>query len=138
MDTNNILQGDWIFLHSEIYRNDQWEQYQTIENDSLHWIFNPMQEGLFGLEGVLIERDKGGKGDKDSQTTYTFDPDENLLTIDRSTYLEDGFCDICEEEIYTIEQSSQGNQEQQIYYLTLQNDPDYPAPYFRYVLLKIE
>ncbi|MFI3293777.1 MAG: hypothetical protein SNG27_09165 [Rikenellaceae bacterium] len=95
-----------------------------------------MQEGFFGLEGVIIERDKGGKGDKDSQTIYTFDPKENLLTIDCSTYLEDGFCDICEEEIYTIEQSSQGDQV--IYYFALQNDPDYPAPYFRYILQKVE
>ncbi len=134
MNTENILQGECILIRSEIYVNNQWELYENLEDEAIYWIFSPAQEGVLGVEGLLIERAHSAR---QSQTGYIYTPQEKLLTIDRSTYLEDGFCDICEEDLFTIEPYLHCTQEPSIYHFTLQSEPDHPAPYFRYILQKI-
>ncbi len=134
MKGENILQGEWIVICSEIYGSSGWEPYQLFDNDSLQWSFILDEEFPTEFKGWLIER---SEGQKDSETICMYHPENKLLTIDRSNYLDDGFCDTCEEEQYAIEPADESSQEKPLLYFSLQNEYDCPSPYFRYLLQKL-
>lgn len=138
MNAENILQGEWRVLCSEVYTVGGWERYENFDRRNLLWIFKSAQEQIYldtlEFNGELIER---CEGQKDCQTRYIYHPNNALLTIERATYLEDGFCDDYSEEQYSIEQLGDNCQELPLLYFSLQNEDDYPPPYFRYLMQRV-
>lgn len=134
---SNIFEGSWDIIRSEIYSDSgTWELYHSYEQDELWWEFLPAERydinTLIRFEGTLTEHNRDYN---DDQTKYCFDVDdkEEILIVDRSHYLEDGFLDICEEEWFTLEPTSDDTQ---TYYLNLINEPDCPPPFLRYVIMR--
>ncbi len=130
--TENIFQGRWDIILSELYVGDgEWELYHKYEQGDWWWEMLPAREVVIGnstqFMGAMIEHIKGRNSE---HTTYYYDicDKEPTLTIDRSTYLEDEFIDICCDDCFAIESTAESN----TYYISIINEPDCPAPYFRY------
>lgn len=82
----------WILYRIYGYKYFVWEFAETKKID--------LPYGGVMCEGTLLET---GKEMKPCLTTYMYYPCEGKLYIDRSSFLDDGFMDICENDIYRVE-----------------------------------
>ncbi len=131
----NILEGRWEVICSELFtKNNKWELYQKFEAGNWWWDFQPIKHS--GM-GSLIEHNQGKI---DSFIKYSFDIeyDKQILVIDRSHYLEDGFLDICEEEWFIIEVAENCAKNYTTCYLSLLHEPQDPESIFRYKIIAVE
>lgn len=109
MDSKNIFTGKWRI--AALYANvvgQGWTLFKEYEPDEFTWGFTEslrltFPAGTFVYSGKMLEQIKDGK---DFLTEFSYFAEDRQLYIDRSDYAEDGFCNICINDRYRVEQIS--------------------------------
>lgn len=132
----NIFEGRWDIIQSERHiESGEWELCNQFEDGEFWWEFSPAE--LIEIEESLIFEGQITEHTKEFQPTntayyYNIDGNDHTLIIDRSSPVEDGFFDFCEEDCYSIHEAENRTDGKRALYLSLINDPDSPPPCFRY------
>lgn len=138
-NTRDLVEGRWEVVSIHIYTTDgKWELYTQFAKGE-YWLEfahsdNFIVANILHAEGQFIEQYRGHS----TNTTYYLDAydDGATLTIDRSTYLDDGFLDICTEEQFSIDKIHNAKDTGESLHLTMLNDPDCPPPYTRTLITR--
>lgn len=106
IQSNNFFTGKWKIVSLYAYVQEQgWTLFKRYGHNSFTWEFEEdrqlnFQSGEVAYEGKLKEHFKHGHKD---ETEYAYYPSDRKLSIDRSDYAPDGFCNICINDRYRIE-----------------------------------
>lgn len=106
LSTDNGFVGKWKVVSLYAYVQEQgWTLFRRYGHNSFIWEFEQTKilnfpSGEVAYEGKLKEHFIHSPKE---ETEYAYYPSDRQLYIDRSDYLEDGFCNICINDRYRVE-----------------------------------
>ncbi len=131
---NFLLIGKWEFIAAELYRNSKWQPSQDWVKE-MQWEFEPQ---FFSTSNVIGSITESCPKEDPIALNYSYNQTEKILKIEIFTDPVEGMHDQSQADIYEVIFSEPQSEEMPTIILNILNSEGNPAPYFRYILRKVE
>ncbi|MFI3259747.1 MAG: hypothetical protein R3Y16_06605 [Rikenellaceae bacterium] len=122
------LKGTWLFIGAEKFEYPEWTPSNYTRGMS--WRFGPQ---FFSLKKTIGSIEASSPNGPTEYLSYTFDSESSLLRVVVGDSASDGVIKDSQVDIYEVTSASDDT-----IYISIQNQAGRPAPYFRYLLRKME